>query len=101
MFDNFCLLIISWPTEHRVRGSRAECAAVAMWPSNGSDAESHDYNMAAPRDVVAGLQLEEKLVAIWPEYPCLYDVCSKEFKNRDKRDVATKEIGAKLERNGK
>ena len=47
------------------------------------------------------LELEEKLIAIWSEYLCLYDVRNKEFKNRDKRDVAMKEIGAKLESKAK
>ena len=45
--------------------------------------------------------LEEKLVDLWPDYPCLYDVRSQDFKDRNKRDKATSEIAEKLEQSDK
>ncbi|XP_046852702.1 uncharacterized protein LOC124445960 [Xenia sp. Carnegie-2017] len=45
---------------------------------------------------VADVILEDQLVDIWPEYPCLYDVRSSEFKNRDARDKALQEIAENL-----
>eukprot|EP00794_Sanderia_malayensis_P003897 gene3897-4441_t len=36
--------------------------------------------------------LEEKLVDLWPEYPCVYDVRSPNFKDRVRRDMAIHEI---------
>ncbi len=44
--------------------------------------------------------LEESLVDLWPDYPCLYDVRSPEFKDRVKRDSAIHEIAEKLEQEG-
>lgn len=43
---------------------------------------------------------EEKLVEIWPDYPCLYDVRSAEFKDRDRRQQAMEEIARKIAQNG-
>ena len=31
---------------------------------------------------------EDKLVQLWPDFPCLYDVQSSDFKNRDLRQQA-------------
>ena len=42
------------------------------------------------------IMLEEKLVELWPDYGCLYDARSPDFKNRDKRQVAIEEIATKL-----
>ena len=42
------------------------------------------------------IMLEEKLVELWPDYGCLFDVRSPDFKNRDKRQVAIEEIAIKL-----
>ena len=39
---------------------------------------------------------EEKLVEIWPDYPCLCDVRSAEFKDRDRRQQAMEEIARKI-----
>ena len=44
--------------------------------------------------------LEEKLVELWPDYPCLYDVRSPEFKDRNKQEKAMAEIAEKVEQNG-
>ena len=44
--------------------------------------------------------LEDKLVDLWPDYICLYDVSSQSFKNRDMRDAAMAEIAEKLDENG-
>ena len=35
---------------------------------------------------------EEKLIELWPEYLCLYDVRRNDFKDRDKREKAISEI---------
>ena len=50
--------------------------------------------------VVNEVLLEEKLVELWPEYSCLYDVRSPDFKNRDRRETAISEIAEKLGQNG-
>ena len=39
-------------------------------------------------ELVADAILEDQIVDIWPDYPCLYDVRSPEFKNRDLREHA-------------
>ncbi|XP_064631617.1 uncharacterized protein LOC135489917 [Lineus longissimus] len=55
--------------------------------------------MAAPiesTDVLA----EDKLVVLWPEYPSLYDVRSPDFRDRDQRQQAIKEIAEKIQRTG-
>ncbi len=44
--------------------------------------------------------LEDKLIDLWPDYPCLYDVNLPEFKNRDKREKAMEEMAEKLEQTG-
>ena len=41
--------------------------------------------MAASSVVVSESLLEDKIADIWPDYPCLYDVRSRDFKNRDLR----------------
>ena len=41
------------------------------------------------------IMLEEKLVELWPDYGCLYDMRSPDFKNKDKRQVAIEEIAIK------
>ena len=46
--------------------------------------------------MLSEIMLEEKLVELWPDYGCLYDVRSPDFKNRDKRQVAIEEIATKL-----
>ena len=51
-------------------------------------------------ELVSEVILEDQLVDIWPQYPCLYDVRSLEFKNRDARDKALQEIAEKLGQTG-
>ena len=51
-------------------------------------------------ELVTEAILEDKLVDIWPEYPCLYDVRSSDFKNRDLRDNALQEMAEKLGQTG-
>ena len=46
----------------------------------------------ANRPIVAEAVLEDKLADFWPNYPCLYDVKSPEFKNQELRDKAFKEL---------
>ena len=45
--------------------------------------------------------LEDQIADLWPDYPCLYDVKSSDFKNRDLRDQAVEEMGKKLGQSGK
>ena len=52
------------------------------------------------RSVVSEAILEDKLVEFRPDYSCLYDVSSQNFKNRDMRDAAMAEIAEKLGENG-
>ena len=51
-------------------------------------------------DMVNEVLLEDKLVEIWPDYPCLYDVRSVDFKNRDMRQQAFEEMAKKLNQTG-
>ena len=57
--------------------------------------------MAATSDFVNETILEEKLLEIWPEHPCLYDVRSSAFKDRRKREEAIQTIAETLNMNGK
>lgn len=51
--------------------------------------------------VVAEAILEDQIADLWPEYPCLYDVRSPEFKNREMRERALEELAEKLGQTGK
>ena len=51
--------------------------------------------------LLADLRLEDKIADIWPEYSCLYDVRSPDFKNRDMREMAYLEIAEKFDKSGK
>ena len=65
--------------------------------NNMADSE----HTSEPRsELVTEAVLEDKLVDIWPEYPCLYDVRSSDFKNRDLRDNALQEMAEKLGQTG-
>ena len=44
------------------------------------------FSYLAARSVVNEAILEDKLVDLWPDYSCLYDVSSQNFKNRDGRN---------------
>jgi hypothetical protein len=46
----------------------------------------------ATSSVVADAMCEDKIADLWPEYPCLYDVRSPDFKNRNLRDSSIQEI---------
>ena len=48
--------------------------------------------MATTSEIVNVVLLEDKLVQMWLDYPCLYDVRSAIFKNRDVRQLANEEI---------
>ena len=37
-------------------------------------------------ELVSDVLFEDHLVDMWPQYPCLYDVRSSNFKNRDSRE---------------
>ena len=51
-------------------------------------------------DLVNEVLLEDRLVEIWPDYPCLYDARSTDFKNRDMRQQAFEEMAKKLSQTG-
>ena len=51
--------------------------------------------------VIADAMCEDKIADLWPEYPCLYDVRSPDFKNRDLRDNSIQEIAEKLGKTGR
>lgn len=52
-------------------------------------------------EIVTEAILEDQLVDIWPDYRCLYDVRSSDFKNRDAREKAYQNIAEKLGQTGK
>ena len=57
--------------------------------------------MEGQSQLLADVLLEDKITEIWPEYPCLYNVRSPDFKHRDMREKAYQEITEKLEKSGK
>ena len=56
--------------------------------------------MADHSELVAEAMSEDQLVDMWSDYPCLYDVRSAGFKNRDSQEKASKEIADKLGQTG-
>ena len=48
-------------------------------------------------ELVSDVLFEDHLVDMCPQHPCLYDVRSSDFKNRDSREKALEEIAEKLE----
>ena len=46
--------------------------------------------------IVTEVVLEDKLADFWPDYLCLYDVRSSDFKKRELRDKALQELAGKL-----
>ena len=50
--------------------------------------------MAAPIEYISETLLEDKLVDLWLDYNCLYDVRSLEYKGKQKRDKTMEEIAA-------
>ena len=57
-------------------------------------------NKMATQSLVKDVVNEEKFIDLWPDHPCMYDVRSPEFKNRDKREKAVTEMSEKLEQTG-
>ena len=55
----------------------------------------------AAQNVVADIMLEDQIADMWPDYPCLYDVRSPDFKNRDLRESGIQEIAEKVGKTGK
>ena len=51
-------------------------------------------------NLVAEVFAEEKLVDLWQDFPCLYDVRCPDFKNRDKREQALSRIAEEAKQNG-
>ena len=52
--------------------------------------------MVTSSEVVSEYILEDKIIDLWPNYPCLFDVRSTDFKNRDKRQKAHEEMAKEL-----
>ena len=50
--------------------------------------------------IVADAIFEDQIAYLRPDYPCLYDVRSLDFKNRDLRDNSIQEIDEKLGKTG-
>lgn len=46
--------------------------------------------------LVAEAMLEDQIADVWQEHPCLYDVRSPDFKNREMRDNSIQEIAEKI-----
>ena len=57
--------------------------------------------MAGQSELVADAILDNKIADLWPNYPCLYDVRSPDFKNREIRGKAFEEIAQKMQKTGK
>ena len=51
-------------------------------------------------ELLTDVILEDKIADIWPDYQCLYDVTSPDFKNRDLRQKSYEEMAEKLEKSG-
>ncbi len=51
--------------------------------------------MATTHGIENDVLLEDKLVKMWPDYPCTYDVRAASFKNSDVRQLALEEIASK------
>ena len=58
-------------------------------------------NKMSKSDYMSEAIVEEKLLDIWPEHPCLYDVRCPSFKDRVKRDDAFRDIATKLNKSGR
>ena len=56
-----------------------------------SEAVSSISEMATTRDIVNDVLFEDRLVQMWPDYPCLYDARPASFKCRDVRQLAMEE----------
>ena len=52
----------------------------------------------ADETVLEDIVAEVKLIDIWPNYPCLYDVRLRDCKNQNKREKAIMEMSQKLEK---
>ena len=59
-----------------------------------------ESKMAANSEVVHEYMLEDKIVDIWPNFPCLLDVLSPDFKDRDKRQNALESIAKEVNQTG-
>ena len=54
--------------------------------------------MSANNDVLLkDALLEDNIVTLWPDYPCLYDVRSVDFRSRDLRQQVMEAIGEQLD----
>ena len=51
-------------------------------------------------DFLSETILEEKLLDLWPDHPCLYDVRSATFMDRGKREDTFHDMAMKLNKSG-
>ena len=57
--------------------------------------------MPGQSELVVDAILDDKIADLWPDYPCLYNVRSPDFKNREIREKAFEDIAEKLQKTGK
>ena len=56
--------------------------------------------MAAPGIDTWPVEMEEVLVEMWAERPCLYAVASPDYSDRDKKEKAVMEMAANIGKSG-
>ena len=56
--------------------------------------------MAATSTFMSETIAEDKLAAVWKEFPCLYDVRSQSFRDRELREEAMQTIADEVEQSG-
>ena len=59
------------------------------------------HKMAAINAYVCETISEDKLVVLWQQFPCLYDIRSEVYRNRDVREQAIKQIAEEVQQSGK
>ena len=69
--------------------------------AKGMHGTVHENKLAGQTELVADAILDDKIVDLSPDYPCLYDLRSPDFKNREIREKAFEEIAEKLQKTGK
>ncbi len=105
--NQFDIFFFLWQFAHRVQ----RCEHFAHDLSNSTHAplkEKHNNSarnfydkMAETNEYVIETLLEEKLLDLWPDYPCLYDIRSPTFEDRGKREDAIMDITIKLNKSGR
>ena len=65
-----------------------------------SSVNTADTPMAVENTVLVETIAEDRLVSSWPDYPCLYNIRSASFRNRDLRQQAFAELADKCQQSG-